>query len=99
VSEIIEQLREACKGHPSAQIPWPHRLLHDAADKIDQLLTDNMILADNRMDEYRENIKLTEKIGRLNDEVSRLRDTLEILGIDSSAVLASEPVREMTEKP
>lgn len=30
-------LRHACNGHPAAQIPWPHRLLHEAADHIESL--------------------------------------------------------------
>ena len=34
---IIERLKEACKGHPHAKIPWPHRLLHDAIDEIERL--------------------------------------------------------------
>ena len=29
-------LRDACNGQP-AVIPWPHRLLHDAADWIEAL--------------------------------------------------------------
>ena len=35
---ISEQLRAACVGHPVAEIPWPHRLLHDAANAIDAKL-------------------------------------------------------------
>jgi len=35
--DIVEQLNEACDGHPSATIPWPHRLLHNAADEIKRL--------------------------------------------------------------
>ena len=34
---LVGRLREACNGHPSAKIKWPHRLLHDAADAIEQL--------------------------------------------------------------
>lgn len=34
---IAKRLRDACVGHPCAKIPWPHRLLHDAADEIDRL--------------------------------------------------------------
>jgi len=34
---LVRQLREACKGHPNARIPWPHRLLHEAADAIERL--------------------------------------------------------------
>lgn len=31
-------LRAACNGHPHAKIPWPHRVLHDGADTIDDLV-------------------------------------------------------------
>lgn len=33
--EIAKELREACSGHPHANIAWPHRLLHEAADALD----------------------------------------------------------------
>jgi mannose/cellobiose epimerase-like protein (N-acyl-D-glucosamine 2-epimerase family) len=28
-------LRQAATGHPEAKIPWPHRLLHEAADALE----------------------------------------------------------------
>lgn len=31
------RLRLACVGHPTAEIPWPHRILHEAADEIADL--------------------------------------------------------------
>lgn len=31
--DIVERLKDACVGQP-AEIPWPHRLLQDAADEI-----------------------------------------------------------------
>lgn len=34
---LQERLRAACKGHPHAKIAWPHRLLHEAADRLDAL--------------------------------------------------------------
>lgn len=37
MSEIVQRLKGACVGHPAAEIPWPHRLLHDAADEIARL--------------------------------------------------------------
>ncbi|NGO63911.1 hypothetical protein G6N76_09505 [Rhizobium daejeonense] len=37
MTDIVEQLNEACNGHPAATIPWPHRLLHSAADEITRL--------------------------------------------------------------
>jgi hypothetical protein len=30
--KLAERLRASCVGHPHAKIPWPHRLLHEAAD-------------------------------------------------------------------
>ena len=35
MSDIKEKLLAACKGHPAAEIPWPHRLLHDAVEHIE----------------------------------------------------------------
>lgn len=32
---LVERLRAACDGHPHAKIPWPHRVLHEAADRIE----------------------------------------------------------------
>ena len=37
VVTLPARLRSACAGHPAASIPWPHRLLHDAADRIECL--------------------------------------------------------------
>lgn len=36
-SELAKRLRKACNGHPHALIPWPHRILHEAADEIERL--------------------------------------------------------------
>lgn len=36
--EVVKRLRAACNGHPAAKIPWPHRLLHEAADLIEKQL-------------------------------------------------------------
>ena len=33
--DLAQRLRQACSGHPNAQIPWPHRLLHEAADFLE----------------------------------------------------------------
>lgn len=35
--DIAERLRKACNGHPHAKVPWPHRLLHEAANSIEAL--------------------------------------------------------------
>ncbi len=35
--DIVKRLRAACNGHPNAKIPWPHRVLHEAADEIERL--------------------------------------------------------------
>ena len=37
MSDLVERLNTACVGHPHARIPWPHRLLHEAAAEIDRL--------------------------------------------------------------
>jgi hypothetical protein len=36
-ANIIDRIKAACVGHPAAQIPWPHRLLHDAIAEIEKL--------------------------------------------------------------
>lgn len=36
-NDIVALLQAACVGHPSARIPWPHRLLHDAIAEIGRL--------------------------------------------------------------
>ena len=33
---LVAELRAACVGHPNASIAWPHRVLHQAADLIEQ---------------------------------------------------------------
>jgi hypothetical protein len=35
--DLVERLRGACEGHPNAEIPWPHRLLHEAIAEIERL--------------------------------------------------------------
>lgn len=39
--DIAAKLRTACVGHPHAKILWPHRLLHEAADRLEQLEAEN----------------------------------------------------------
>lgn len=34
---LTGRLREACVEHPAAEIKWPHRLLHEAADEIERM--------------------------------------------------------------
>lgn len=31
---LTVRLRKACLGNPAAKIPWPHRILHEAADEL-----------------------------------------------------------------
>ena len=38
-ADIVTRLNAACIGHPHARIPWPHRLLHDARARIEELHT------------------------------------------------------------
>lgn len=35
--DIIDKLLAACIGYPVTNIPWPHRVLHDAAEEITRL--------------------------------------------------------------
>jgi hypothetical protein len=39
-ARLAGMLRDAANGHPAAQIPWPHRLLHDAANALDAKVND-----------------------------------------------------------
>lgn len=32
---LSQRLKDNCIGHPHAKIPWPHALLHEAADELD----------------------------------------------------------------
>lgn len=41
--DIVERLQEACVGKP-AKIPWPHYLLHEAADEIERLRAETRTL-------------------------------------------------------
>lgn len=42
--DIIDKLLAACVGYPVTNIPWPHRVLHDAADEIERLRAENQAL-------------------------------------------------------
>jgi len=48
VSDLVERLRAACNGHPHAKIAWPHRILHEAADRIEALERERAALRDER---------------------------------------------------
>ncbi len=37
LTEISEAVRSLCNGHPHAKIAWPHRELHEIADRLDRL--------------------------------------------------------------
>ena len=39
-TSLVYRLKQQCFGRP-ATIPWPHRLLHDAADTITDLREEN----------------------------------------------------------
>lgn len=41
MADIVKKLMAASVGHPFAKIPWPHRVLHEAADDIINLCTQN----------------------------------------------------------
>lgn len=35
--DIVDKLLAACVGYPVTNIPWPHRVLHDAVEEITRL--------------------------------------------------------------
>lgn len=39
LTEISKAVRSLCNGHPHARIAWPHRELHEIADRLDGLAT------------------------------------------------------------
>lgn len=45
MGDLVFRLRNACVGKP-AKIPWPHRLLHEAADTIEAAQADADRLAE-----------------------------------------------------
>lgn len=56
MSDLKQRLFDACVGNPVAEIPWPHRLLHDAAERIAALEAENaklraVVMAAKRVDE------------------------------------------------
>lgn len=69
MDDIKQRLKEACNGHPVAEIPWPHRLLHTAADYIEQL--ENALEA-RRMVYAVQVRKLEERELELQDTILRL---------------------------
>jgi uncharacterized protein YukE len=44
MKSLPERLRANCNGHPCAMIAWPHRILHEAADRIEELDRENVLL-------------------------------------------------------
>jgi hypothetical protein len=38
MATVAQKLRDLCVGHPAAEVPWPHRTLHEAADALDEAL-------------------------------------------------------------
>jgi len=42
--DLRERLLAFCNGHPYAKIEWPHRILHEAVDEIDDLRKANTLL-------------------------------------------------------
>jgi hypothetical protein len=93
MSDLIERLRGACKGHPAALIPWPHRILHEAADEIERLTAEldahiresaNMLA---KAESARESCTLvpTKKLRKMQAEIATLKAEL-------AALRAQEPV-------
>ena len=77
ISNLPNRLRTACIGHPYARIPWPHRVLHEAADEIDALRAQARAGRDR---EYHESELLTATLNSLKqqlDAVTRERDQLQ----------------------
>jgi hypothetical protein len=63
-ADLVKRLRDACVGHPHAVIPWPHRLLHEAADRLRDIESDRD--------------RLVDVVHRLQGEISRLKAAADI---------------------
>lgn len=70
MTDIVEELRDASSGHPDAVIPWPHRVLHEAADEIERLRQTvselRGVIAASRRREEISSARITELHGFLN---------------------------------
>ncbi len=62
-SDLIERLRAACVGHPSASIAWPHRILHEAADALS---SQSLSLSEARAENDRKDTEI-ERLKKLSD--------------------------------
>lgn len=68
MTDIVEKLRGASSNHPDAVIPWPHRVLHEAADEIERLREAVMGLCVSNGKLGDENEELRENVRRLRVE-------------------------------
>ena len=83
MTDIVEKLKDACNGHPDAVIPWPHRVLHEAADEIERLREAVMGLCVS-------NGKLSDENEGLVIEIGKLREL--IVDFENNAVVGLRAV-------
>lgn len=79
MTDIVEKLMEASVGHPVARIPWPHRVLHEAADEIKRLRAALQFIASTTVSSWVGDIHedaQTEWRDRLEDAISIARAAL-----------------------
>lgn len=74
--DLVKRLRENCAGQP-ATVPWPHRVLHEAADRIEQLEADKRALVEalekisaNSTDKEDPNLSSSDSFGNSDDVFS-----------------------------
>lgn len=99
--ELVERLHDACNGHPNAKIPWPHRLLHDAAAELTRLRALNAELADWKARAEVAEVRVKELGAALQDAAEtlewaarRLRDTCASRDDIAAVNLAANRARE-----
>lgn len=102
VSDIIARLNTACVGHPHARIPWPHRLLHDAADEITQLRAQ---LDESRMQalaDFGQHQTALDEVAALHTAVTAITEAttlLEAARIAREAITSADPRMPRSQTP
>lgn len=111
MSDIKDRLLAACNGHPTAAIPWPHRLLHDAIDQIEAQqarIAELEAERDHLERELAEYVDAAKRLAvekaefrreaeKLQAELAALREALEWQRENFSRLLNGKPVRDADE--
>ena len=83
MNDLLDRLRANCKGYPTAKVPWPHRLLHEAANEIERLRFERdeaLELRDNYSGLY---VQIQQELDHYNGMYRRVIGLLYPHGIDN----------------